>query len=105
MNPKREGNGRANRAAAPVVRGNLRALVARRWADIDAGTVHDLVKLVTEHGAAIMFGVTSDQGAYSVLVLDNNNKIKEYPHDEVDVENLLSWLRDEYFGAGGKPAA
>jgi hypothetical protein len=104
MNPKREGNGRASKQVSPVVRGNLRSLVARRWTDIDPGTVHDLVTLVTSHGAAIMFGVTSDQGAYSVLILDNNNKIKEYPHDEVDVQNLLSWLRDEYFGVGGKLA-
>ena len=104
MNPKREGNGRQNRNANPAVRANLRVLVSRSWADIDPSTVHDLVRLVTSHGAAIMFGLTSDQGAYSVLVLDNQNKIKEYPHDMQDVENLYSWLRDEYFAEGGKPS-
>jgi hypothetical protein len=64
-----------------------------------------MVRLVTSFGAAIMFGLTSDQGAFSICVLDSDNKIKEYPHDGDGVEAVQIWLRDEYFGAGGKPAA
>lgn len=105
MNPKRESNGRKIGGASPQVRSNLRVVRAVRWSDIPSDTIAAIVELVTSFGAAVMFGVTSDKGAYSLLILDNDNKIKEYPHDETDVHNLLTWLRDEYFGAGGKPAS
>ncbi len=105
MNPKREGNGRTSKTNGPVVRPNLRMVRSVSWADIDDSVIAELVRLVTSQGAAVMFGVTSDQGAYSLCVLDNDNKIKEYPHSAEDVENILTWLRDDYFGVGGKPAA
>jgi hypothetical protein len=75
------------------------------WADIDASTIADMVRLCTKYGAAIMFGCTSDGGALSLCILDNTNKVKEYPRDETDVHNVFTWLRDEYFADGGKPAA
>lgn len=105
MNPKREGNGRQSKTGGPVVRNNLRVVRAVSYADIDDSTIADVVRLVAGYGAAIMFGVTSDQGAFSLCVLDNENKIKEYPHTVEDFENVCHWLRDEYFGSGGKPAA
>jgi len=105
MNPKRETNGRTNKANTPTVRANLRMVRTVSWADIGDGTIADMVRLATQFGAAVMFGVTSDQGAFSICVLDNQNKIKEYPHDGDGVEAVLRWLRDEYFGAGGKPVA
>jgi hypothetical protein len=105
MNPKRENSGRTTKGSNPVVRPNLRMVRSVSWADIGDSTIADMVRLVTKYGAAIMFGVTSDQGAYSICVLDNDNKIKEYPHDGDAVEAVQRWLRDEYFGDGGKPSA
>jgi hypothetical protein len=61
--------------------------------------VHDMVRIVTAQGAAVMFGVTSDGGALSICILDDQNKIKEYPRDEAEVGSLLTWLKDEYFPA------
>lgn len=104
MNPGREGNGRKGKAGTPAVRNNLRVVRSVSWSDIPASTISELVGLVTKYGAAIMFGCTSDGGAYSLCILDNQNKVKEYPRDEQDVHNILTWLRDEYFGDGGKPA-
>ena len=104
MNPKREGNGKVTGRQAPAIRSNLRVVRPVSWSDIADDTIADIVRLVAGYGAAVMFGVTSDQGAYSILVLDNQNKIKEYPHDTDEVHNLYTWLRDEYFGVGGKPA-
>jgi len=105
MNPRRESNGKSTKANSPVVRANLRMVRTVSWNDLADSTIADMVRLVAGYGAAIMFGVTSDQGAFSICVLDNTNKIKEYPHDADGVEAVLIWLRDEYFGAGGKPAA
>ena len=105
MNPKREGNGRSTKGNAPVVRANLRMVRTVSWDDIGDSTIADMVRLATKYGAAVMFGVTSDQGAYSICVLDNTNKIKEYPHDGDGVEAVQRWLRDEYFGDGGIPSA
>jgi len=105
MNPKRESNGRSAKANNPTVRANLRMVRTVSWLDIGDSTIADMVRLVTKYGAAVMFGVTSDQGAFSICVLDNDNKIKEYPHDGDAVEAVHRWLRDEYFGDGGKPSA
>ncbi len=104
-NPKREGNGRSGKAGTPKVRANLRMVRTVSWSDIGDSTIADMVRLVTKYGAAIMFGITSDQGAYSICVLDNDSKIKEYPHDGDAVENVQRWLRDEYFGDGPTPSA
>jgi len=105
MNPKREGNGRRSSGTAPAVRRNLRVVSSVSYDDLSDSTIADMVRLVAKYGAAIMFGITSDQGAYSICVLDNDNKVKEYPHSADDFEAVHSWLRDDYFGAGGKPAA
>ena len=105
MNPKREDNGRRKTNTTPVVRANMRVVRAVSWIDIDSDSIVDIVCLVTKHGGAVMFGRTSDGGALSLCVLDNENKIKEYPHDLDDVHNFFTWLRDEYFADGGKPVA
>lgn len=105
MNPRRESSGSRKNVNAPVVRANLRVVSRVSWADVPDDTVSSLVSLVTKNGAAIMFGVTSDGGALSLCILDNQNKVKEYPRDETEVYHILTWLRDEYFADGGKPAA
>lgn len=102
MNPKREGNGPQNRKVTPAARPNLRMVRSVSWDHIDPSTIADMVCVVTAAGAAIMFGRTSDNGALSLCILDNESKIKEYPRDETDVHNFALWLKDEYFGGGKK---
>ncbi len=105
MNPRRESNAKTNGKPSPSVRANLRVVRAVSYADLDDSTIVDMVRLVTGYGAALMLAVTSDGGSFSVCVLDNTNKIKEYPHTKEEVELLYQWLRDDYFGDGGKPVA
>jgi len=105
MNPKREQQGKTNGRAVPTVRPNLRVVSNVSWRDIAPQLIADLVRIVTSNGAAIMFGVTSDGGAFSICILDNANKIKEYPRDDTEVASILSWLQNEYFVSPVPPAA
>lgn len=98
MNPKREGTTRNGKRMAPAMRPNLRVVSAISWDDIAPQLIAELVRLCTKHGSAIMFGRTSDGGALSICVLDNQEKMKEYPRDETDVNNIFTWLRDVYYG-------
>ena len=104
MNPKREQQTRNGKSIAPVVRNNLRVVNHVSWRNISPQLIADLVRIVTSNGAAIMFGVTSDGGAFSLCVLDNTNKIKEYPRDDTELLSILTWLQQEYFGEPGPPA-
>jgi hypothetical protein len=45
-----------------------------------------------------MFGRVSDGGALSVCILDRDEKIKEYPRTADEVQKLLTWLKDDYYG-------
>lgn len=98
MNPARENRNAKAKGIGPAVRPNLRLVNSVSWNDIAPRLVYELVKLVAGHGSAIMFGRTSDGGALSICVLDNQNKIKEYPRDEADVDAIFVWLRDVYYG-------
>lgn len=98
MNPAREKKSGKAQGFGPAVRPNLRVVNSVSWDDIAPRLVYELVKLVTHNGGAIMFGRTSDGGALSLCVLDNQNKVKEYPRDETDVDAIFTWLRDVYFG-------
>lgn len=98
MNPRREGNAGKSKTSSPVVRPNLRVVASISWDDIAPQLIAELVRLCTKHGAAVMFGRTSDGGALSLCILDNQNKVKEYPRDSTDVNNIYTWLRDVYFG-------
>lgn len=80
-----------------AVRPNYRSLAVIGWADISDDIISQLVATVTSNGAAVMFGVTSDGGALSLCVLDQNSKLKEYPRSETEVHNFSLWLKDEYF--------
>lgn len=92
--PKVVRNGKTD---SHVVRPNYIGLGRVNWSDIPSDMVSELVTVVTNSGAAVMFGVTADGGALSLCILDNQNKIKEYPRTETEVSSLLIWLKDEYF--------
>lgn len=90
------GNG-SNGKGSYAVRPNYRSLATISWSDIDSDIISDLVNTVTKAGAAVMFGVTSDGGALSLCILDQQSKLKEYPRSETEVHNFVLWLKDEYF--------
>jgi hypothetical protein len=56
------------------------------WHDIPAERIGTFVHAVTQSGAAVMLGRTSDNGALSVTILDGDERIREWPHtvDEFD---------------------
>lgn len=68
----------------------------RSYHDIDADVLRRAISLVTAGGGAIMFGVTSDGGAYSVCVLHNQDKLKEYPHTAEELSDLLEQLSEQF---------
>lgn len=92
----RGGNGKDG-AHSYAVRPNYRSLATISWSDISDDIISELVAAVTKNGAAVMFGVTSDGGALSLCILDQNSKLKEYPRSETEVHNFTLWLKDEYF--------
>lgn len=68
------------------------------WGAVDPGTIRGTIDAVAKLGGACMFGVTSDGGAYSVCVLLDDQKIKEYPHGVVECEaslrSIMEWCVD-----------
>lgn len=80
-----------------AVRPNYRSLATIGWSDISDDIISQLIVTVTKAGAAVMFGVTSDGGALSLCILDQDAKLKEYPRSETEVHNFSLWLKDEYF--------
>jgi len=66
------------------------------WGNIDASLLRSTVQSITTAGAALIVGVTSDGGAYSVCVLDKAQKVKEYPHGTEECEALLRALMEYY---------
>jgi len=66
------------------------------WGDIDATALRGAIDAVTRGGGAIMLGLTSDGGAYSVCVLQDSDKMKEYPHSAGECEEMLRGLVEWY---------
>lgn len=66
------------------------------YADCDANLLRDALDAATKQGAALMFGVTSDAGAYSVLILDGNDKAREYPHGADELNDVLRTIVATY---------
>jgi hypothetical protein len=77
-------------------RSNQKVSAEYYFADIDATLLRDVIDAVTRHEAAIMFSRTSDGGAYSVLVLDGQDKAREYPHGPEELTDVLRALLETY---------
>lgn len=77
-------------------RKNLRPVVEYYWSDVDPGMIVEAIDAVTREGAAIMFGRTSDGGAFSLLILHGNEKAKEYPHTVEECQDLLRDIKNEF---------
>lgn len=75
---------------------NLPDVEPRRWSNVDGTTIRLCIDAVTANGGAIMFGVTSDGGAYSLCILHGNEKLKEYPHTPDEAEELLRQIAESF---------
>lgn len=80
----------------PVWRKNDRGNTVCAWSDIDATSIRGCLDAVTKAGGAFMFGLTADGGAYSICILQDNEKIKEYPHGKVECEEVLESIAHYY---------
>lgn len=63
------------------------------WSEVDAEVIRDLVYAVTSVGGALLFGMTADQGAMSVLVMHKDAKHRLYEADADTMTQLLGqWV-------------
>lgn len=62
------------------------------WGEIPNQVIRDAVCAVTNAGGAIMFGRTSDKGAFSITVLDGDERVREWPHTAEECEQSLRWI-------------
>lgn len=89
MGGKREStNGKASGKLLDF-RKNIRVDIEVEYLGLDPELVLNAIDTVVKAGAAIMFGKTQDGGAYSVLVLHNDSKAKEYPHNVDEMHSVL----------------
>ena len=75
---------------------NLRIVKRVDWGDVDNATIARAIRACSKAGAALMFSTTTDGGAFSVLVLYQNDKIKEYPNSAEQAEQLLDSIAEEF---------
>lgn len=68
------------------------------WGDVDATKLRGMVDSITRAGGAVMLGRTSDGGAYSICVLMDSERLKEYPHTVEECEDLLQELMTGFAG-------
>jgi hypothetical protein len=78
---------------------NLRPVLPIYWSDADSGALRLAVDAVTRYGAAILCGRTQDGGALSICILDQDSKIKEYPHSVDELAAVLRAIAEEYTDA------
>jgi len=80
--------------ARPVWRVNGGQAHSCDWLAVDPAILQRCVAAVTASGGAIMFGRTSDGGAFSLVVLRGNEKIKEYPHTAEACHEMLDAIAE-----------
>lgn len=51
-----------------------------------------------------MIGRTSDMGAYSITLLTDDGKQREYPHSQSELDDLFGRLAEMYCDAGQAPS-
>jgi len=68
------------------------------WSDVDAGKLRAMVDSVTRAGGAVMLGRTSDAGAYSICILMDADRLKEYPHTTEEANDLLQEIMEGFVG-------
>lgn len=77
-------------------RTNRSAAIEVFYGQIEAEKLRLVIDTVTRSGGAIMFGRTSDGGAFSVCVLSGADKLKEYPHTPEELQELIGNLVEHF---------
>ena len=92
------GNGKTNKPGGALLawRANYKRNRRLSFGELDPATLQRAIDKATTAGAAVMFGLTSDGGAYSVVVLHNTEKVKEYPSTVDEMEAFLDSLADQF---------
>jgi len=62
------------------------------YAELDNQLLRDAIVAVCDSGGAAILSRTSDSGAYSITVIDGDEKIREYPNTVEDCEAVFTWL-------------
>jgi hypothetical protein len=93
--PKRQPDNRS------VSRGNTdrprgRAREAFQWSDLPASDVGEFVQSVTNTGAALILGGTSDGGALSVTILQGEERTRDWPSTPEEFAKLAEWVREDF---------
>jgi hypothetical protein len=99
MSSQSNGTSRANGKTGPKVlawRNNTRGRTNTNWSDVDADLIRRAIYRVTSNGGSIMFGVTSDGGAFSILVLHGDQKMRDYPHGIGECKESLEALDNAF---------
>lgn len=79
---------------ARLWKSNTSLFAVCNWSDVDPLSIRTCTDAVTRAGGALMLGITSDGGAFSICVLLADEKIKEYPHGKAECEKLLQALTE-----------
>lgn len=66
------------------------------WLGVDAATVHESVVALTTGGAAVLFGVTRDGGAMSLVILVGEQKYRWYEADSDVMTQILTRFAESY---------
>lgn len=89
--PRRQPNNKRSSGSRTRVADNRPKHIAD-WTEIGNQQLRDAICAITASGGAIMFGLTSDRGAYSITVLDGDQRIREWPHTPEECTDTLGWL-------------
>jgi len=92
--PGRAPNGPSSKEL--VWRKNTSAISTCDWSTVDANLLRGAVDSVAKAGGAIMFGITADGGAYSLCLLQGDQKVKEYPHSTEELNETLRGMIQWY---------
>lgn len=93
---KQDANGKRQVEVGSLWKRDTPMAVICHWSDVEPQVIRGCVDAITRAGGAIMLGLTSDGGAFSICVLYDQDKIKEYPHGTSECTDLLLALT-QYF--------
>lgn len=63
------------------------------WEQLSDAAISGLVRAAAKDGRAVILGITSDGGAFSVTILDGDQRIREWPRSSEEFEDLAEWCQ------------
>jgi hypothetical protein len=59
---------------------------------VSKDVIHAAITTITDNGCAILLSRTADGGAYSITMLDGDERVRDWPHDAEGCEKSLKWM-------------